>query len=768
MEKIKCLLRLHWKWIAGLIIVGVVVGLVVLLFTPDSRDLSRYQALLDRGIVNACMDELNQQLKEDPSWHEGRAFLAEVEIEQGRLESAAGHIILLAKAEYNTVNLEVALVRKGSPLPLAVLAHAFTEDWHWPRHLYIQVALGSSQYVSALTEMNYLAEKGVNVRFYEDNLMLALQRTHPSPKQEVREALTEGEWALAFSLRYALTINDLEYVSSAYRTLMESYPNHSLLEETWKSMLKKNQLAMAWNLADTRKEGIEEVILGFYALQEQGEVPLNRELVHLNWEGQELHSFILPKLLGMEEEGYSPTSPADYAQAKLSALLDYSRSNKIKAAQVGHIEVDDLRTFMKGKKWMFSIDEPRFQLVNQILSFLAEEGDTAAIQEYRNELYSELPPIMLSSSQMDTVAPEILSDLVGWWLCYYKFEESRDCILTVVGYLKKKPGWARYASYCETAVNPPSARVSPTKTLNPEAIWPHQDYWITDAILSPDGRFLYISAIEPESEGGWAKQEVLDMSTGNLIPLPLLSIDSYNVEKHAAWSQDSQFLALNTAMNTIAVYDLTQGKQFAEVKPENAKAEINLLGWSEEEKLVWAEVTGQETNLMYQVVSYDCAAKERVKIGINTKETPFITPTGRLAYLDGIREYGMLAKTLKVTIDGTARTYEIPDGMSLIGWLPDDAGLHLSKAVLYFDSGTVNIWDVPLFCPFSEGWKNSYQVYGFFPLGGFEDRWGHHEVMLLDTRDMSLTHAGFHFYYGKGGQIVIDSAEQKIKIYRLW
>lgn len=707
MDKVRVFLRLRWKWLAGLVLVVAVAIVGVLLLMGNDRDFSRYQAMLDRGEVSACRDGLYRQLKRDPDWDEGRAFLAQVEMEEGELGSAVSHLICLAARD-------------------------------------------------------------VNIQVLEDKLLSLLSKL-PEPNQEIIAALTEGEWPLAFSLRYALALNDLKFVCSAYRTLMETYPEHQFLKETWQSLLSKKQLASAWSVAEIRGAGIEDVILAFYALQKQSTVSLDKELLQLDKEGTELHSFMLPELLKLEAEGYSPVSTTTYAQAKLNVLMDYSQSNQIQAAQVRRIGVDDLRTFM-GDIWLFgNFDEQKFHLADQVLSFLAEGGsESAAAKEYRDELYVNLPPVNFSAGQMDNIDPELLWERACWWFHYdYHLEGARDCIQTILEYLKNKSGWERNASYFETVLNPPDASVSPTQTIDAKTLWPDEnEVWISNSALSPDGRFLYISAIEPQAEEGWSKQDVIDLESGKQVALSFPAIDSYSEKKPAAWSRDSNHLALKTAKNTIAVYIFPQGKLFAEIKLENTKAELNMLGWSAEGKLVWAEVTGKT----YQVVSYDLATEKKEKIGGSTEAVPAITPSGKLAYLDGVGEYGGLAETLKVTIDDNTRTYQIPDGMRLVGWLPEDVGLHLSAGVLDFNSGKVKKFDVllDLFRPFPDGWKNSYQVYGISTLGYAEDGWGHHEVMLLDIRDMSLGHVGFYYEYGRGGRVVIDSSEEKVKIYKLW
>lgn len=705
MDKVKTFLRLRWKWIAGVVLVAAVGIVGVLLLTGNDRDLSNYQAMLDRGDVSACKDGLYRQLKRDPDWHEGRSFLAQVEMEEGELESAVSHLI-------------------------------------------------------------YLAARDVNIQVLEDRLLSLLVK-QPVINQEAIAVLTEGEWPLAFSLRYALALNDPEYVTSAYRTLMETYPNHQFLEETWQSMLNNKQLALAWGVAEVRG-GIEDIILAFYALQEQNTSTFARELSQLDNEGTELHSFILPKLLRLEGEGYLPASRDAYALAKLSVLMDYSQSNQIKSEHVGRIGVGDLRDFF-GERWTIDFAEQKFHLVDQILTFLVEgDSDSAAAKEYRDELYNDLPPVKLSASQMDHVDPELLWERACWWFHYdYHLEEGRDCIQTIVDYLKNKSGWERNASYFDTVLNPPDASVTPTQTVEFKTLWPDgNEVWISNSALSPDGRFLYISAIEPQAEEGWSKQDVLDLESGKQVALSFPAINSYSENKPAVWSRDSIHLALKTATNTIAIYNFSQGKFHPEVKPENTKAELNMLGWSAEGKLMWAEVTDKT----YQVVSYDSVTNEKEKIGGSTKEMPAITPMGKLAYMDGVGEYGELANSLKIRIDGSTRTYVIPGEMSLVGWLPEDAGLHLSTGVLDFNSGKVKKFDVllDLFRPFPDGWKNSHQVYGFSALGDSEDGCGQHEVLTLDIRDMSLDHVGFHFVFGRGGRAVIDCSEETIKIYTLW
>lgn len=241
------------------------------------------------GPGGACREELNRQLRRHPDWHEGRTFLVELEIENNNLEIAAGHLLELARAGQSTAILEKSLVSKGSLEPLAVLEQAFADDWHWPRQLYIRVALKGGEILPALSHLIYLADRDVDVGSFESGLLYAVGWGDIS-RQELSEILSALEhafddhwhWPRLMYVKLAIEWGDYASALAQLKHLAQLGADTCLYEDNLLSKLGKSspspdvlalledgsEWSLSFSLRYTLKRGSEEVLPIFQELKE--------------------------------------------------------------------------------------------------------------------------------------------------------------------------------------------------------------------------------------------------------------------------------------------------------------------------------------------------------------------------------------------------------------------------------------------------------------------------------------------------------------------
>ena len=366
--------------------------------------------------------------------------------------------------------------------------------------------------------------------------------------------------------------------------------------------------------------------------------------------------------------------------------------------------------------------------------------------------------------ELSLIKPEALWGVAEELLYYYHQDldasKAKEGIQAILNFLSKDPQWTKHAAALSAALNPPPAP-TPTLIFDPKDWWAVDWYHMEYTDLSPDSSYLFYIAIDSR----YVKRgDIVSMATGQLV----LNIpESKNYAGREAWSRDSRYFALETKKN-IAIYDLTTKKLVAQVAPVNAKAKLRLLGWNPDNLLLWVEQTNSS-----QLVSYSPATGERKKIGGSTAAYPALTATGKVAYLEGVDEYGRTVDTLKVTVDGVTRSYKVPEAR-IEGWLPEDVGIQLKKTnedvavILDLASGELTSLDVKRFLPLPGGWVNRHQVYGNYLLKRGEDFWDSCAVMLMDIRDLSLTATGIINTTPYGGRVFFKNTDSGVCIYQMF
>lgn len=76
-----------------------------LLLLPARQNPDQLRALYQQGNYMAAQAGLQQALKKDPKWHEGRYMLADIELKSGRPVAALEHMIILSRARQNIAPL---------------------------------------------------------------------------------------------------------------------------------------------------------------------------------------------------------------------------------------------------------------------------------------------------------------------------------------------------------------------------------------------------------------------------------------------------------------------------------------------------------------------------------------------------------------------------------------------------------------------------------------------------------------------------------------
>lgn len=365
------------------------------------------------------------------------------------------------------------------------------------------------------------------------------------------------------------------------------------------------------------------------------------------------------------------------------------------------------------------------------------------------------------------IKPEALWALAEELLFFYHQDidapKAKECIQIIHSFLSKDPQWSKQTAALSAALNPPPAP-TPTRIIDLKDWWAVDWYYLEYTALSPDASYLFYHA-RGETLKSWdlKRGDIVSMATGKLV---LNVPESENFAGRAAWSRDSRYFAMETK-NNFVIYDLSTKKLVAQVAPENSKARLRLLGWTPD-SLLWVEQTNS-----FQLVSYSPATGERTKIGGSTAAYPSLTATGKVAYLEGVDEYGWTVDTLKVTVDGVTRSYQVPEAR-IEGWLPEDAGIQLLKnfydgaVILDLASGELTHLDIKRFLPLPGGWVNRYQVYGNYLIDEGEDEYSWYEVMLMDIRDLSVTATGLHNSTLSGGRIILHHTDSGVCIYQMF
>lgn len=729
MAKICGFLRAHWKWLLGATFIGTTVLCLIIFSNP--HQLSKYQAMADRGDISACIAEMYSALSKKPDWHQGRAFLADLEIKQGQIGSAAGHVLILAEAGLDTNDLETALNRHWGPELETVLEQALNLEWHWPRISYIRAAIYGHDYAKALSQMAVLANLGAETDELEN---LFLSRVARSEIPSLLAAMdTSQPWSKVFALSLALQQSDLDNIHEAWQELWLADPTHPLVTSVRQEALTTKNYALAWKLAEISGDSYDDIIRAMYSL-DRNKLQIQLEKLDDNPELNVLRCAFDPDpvvgLIEIERQGYVPKFRDLYARFKLEIL--YDNQSMLSAAAMKYIDLEDLQAID---------DNYSHEMTVFLLNASGLMTENPSLETYRNNLFVRAlnssalrgVPMLIPHEALAQAEPRMLWYLVLDWVDYHiNYGNAKPAIDNALDYLIETPGWRLHAQNLRTILNPP-APPAPWKTISLAKL---PGYCTAGGeSLSPNANFLLYGAAD--------HQYGFDMTLVNLTTFQRVSIfrnqGSFPV---TSWSPSSKYLAVRI-QDSFILHDLSDLARTATV-------DLNygyLLGWQDDNSLYYCRYLDGKT----QVYLYTIGSNSSSPVGAPRNGQPSLTPQGELAWLEATDT------KLSLILGGEVRQYPLghPDeGTQLFisHWLPDSSGLVLAEHgpdpnadvgyMILNLNGNITSLEARRFFPLT--WLDDYRVYGTYLLDSpyEEGVTPTRRIALLDIRDMSVTATG--------------------------
>ena len=378
--------------IAGLVILGLVI------VSSSQPDLSKMEALYNRGQFQAARVGLAQALQKEPEWHEARFLLAQTELSDGRQVAALEQMGILAEAGWDITEFEVRLNRWLASDPpdletakqivdFSVQAMEQIPQWDWLREFGLKVAVDW-----ALEELpGYLSHLGE--RDFDNYWSLV--------EQGWFSAVESGAWETAWQVSGAIDKTYERYNASGYpglefRVRLVASMGH--LEVIWAELQAKFPedclVAVARAISMPRDQGLDWLVeweghnqvapeaVAFYSTMKGRRLILGVEklkTIHLaNIESEDLLSIAL----NMVDD-----------EVKFMLLLDYLAQDP---EMVQQVEI---------AKLILEVPEPEWQIDAAWGVSASEDGSKVMLHQY-----GEQPFLFNLSSGDEVTFPASFSD----------------------------------------------------------------------------------------------------------------------------------------------------------------------------------------------------------------------------------------------------------------------------------------------------------------------------------------------------------------------
>jgi len=598
--------------------------------------------------------ELSALVLVNPNWHEPRARLARLLLDEENAASALQHMLILAWADWDTMSLEKALINLIQEDPaqaeacLALLADQRL-SWLWPKELSVQIAL-------------IINKAGIIM----DNLPALLRNNsqHPLAMTALTKYMREDPltaWEIAALL-------GPDYLGQVTYTIF--------------SLPLENQAVVIPAIINKHPQTPEAMILEALADGENG----------------------LESLLKLEEIGFQPWDNVQYSEIKLKLLLQAS-PNTVREEHVRHM---DFAGIIKQSDSVRTLSEGQQSYLLDLFLVMEELGHEPAEQKQYSYLkYTLLQSVVpreahlreLTESYFLYILPEDIFYLIeNWseklyWAGYDEHSLMRN-IDFAASVLAETPQWA----HIKTIITPPAPPAAMAVLTADDR---RDQGQINKVSLSPDGtQLIYFTA------------NTIWWYDINRQEYRLAQSTSQHESVSVHWAPDSRSFVLEhsnpQADNRIQVFTIGQTDAM-EANIDQAM----VMGWQDNSTLLLAT----KTPTGYRV-SGMMPANGRTSTVDFHQHQPVLTPAGKIAWafvsgnvLDISIQNSVSSFRLpeeELTVLGW-----LPGDRGIL--LSSKAG---EFWLIDFATGKVKEFDVKgTFTPYSQGWSMDNKILGSFALG---------------------------------------------------
>lgn len=610
---------------------------------PDYTDMNR--------------QELSALVAVNPNWHEPRAQLAQLLLQEENAASALQHMLVLAWAGWDTDPLESDLVSLVQNNPsqadscLTLLAEQ-RPSWLWPKELTVKIATVANRDSFVLDNLSALL-KFNSAHPLAINALEKFQKTNPVTAWEIGNKL--GSEYLG-QVAYSIATLAPETRAGVIRGILEKHPEQPLA-----------QLVAAYDLGGSAG---------------------------------------LDTLLTLEEAGLEPWDSKQYSRLKLD-LLFQTMPEEITILHWRNLDFDEI--ILRAENVIQSQQNQEQSLVLNLMLAMEMQGfQPADGNDYsfiKSQLLQAVIPreahhLKVTENYFANVLPaHIFYTIENWMekLSWAGYDEhgQMQAIETAAGVLAQMPGW----DHIETVLNPPPAPACLAILTTENRKDQGQIYQLS---LSPDGtQLIYFTA----KTIWWYDLEKQQYRLVQTAPLP----GDYFIH----WSPNSRTAVLERQHpefgNLLQFYSTTQGKALFETEIHLA----TVLGWQDNTTLLLSRETANGF-----IVSSLNQITRRSQVVTILPHQPVLTPAGKIAWAQAEGKTLTISiqdveTKYELPCEGLAIAGWLPGDRGVL--LQTSNGRYL---VLDFATGKTTELEIRgTFLPHPSGWRIDNKIPGTFSLG---------------------------------------------------